>query len=431
MTILNKRAAWILLAGDVAAFILSLWITLLVRYAVKPEKATFLDHLAPFSVLFVVWVLVFFISGLYDKQSVVFKSRVPALLTQAQSANMLIATAFFYFIPWYGISPKTTLFLYLLVSLCLILLWRIYGYSAIVPRSRERAVLIGEGEEMAELERELRDNRHYNIDVVGPSDVEKASLVVIDLASEKIQGDLPRFYNLLFSRVRFIDADEMYENIFDRVPLSLLRHNWFLENVSTSPKFVYDALKRGMDVLLAFVLGVASLALYPFVFLAIKLDDGGPAFIVQDRVGQNGELVKIYKFRSMARNETDLSKGTAENYVTRVGGFLRKSRIDELPQLWNVLRGDLSLIGPRPELPSGVKLYEQEIPFYGIRHLIKPGLSGWAQIYHQNHPHHGEAVEETREKLSYDLYYVKNRSFLLDLNIALKTVKEIVSRKGK
>jgi exopolysaccharide biosynthesis polyprenyl glycosylphosphotransferase len=443
MTILNKRAAWILLVGDVAVFIVSLWIMLLLRYAENPDKYTFLEHLAPFSVLFLVWLLVFFIFGLYDKQSVVFKSRIPALLTQAQIVNILIATAFFYFIPWYGITPKGNLFLYLFVSLCLILLWRIYGYFALVPRSREKAILVGKGKEMAELANELKHNRHYNIDVVDVVDLDKAgldsfgldtltaSLVVVDLYNEKVQSALPRLYNLLFSRIRFIEMDAMYENIFDRVPLSLVKHNWFLENVSTSPKVVYDTLKRVMDILVSFVLGVISVIFYPFVFLAIKLDDGGKIFIVQDRVGKNGKLVKIFKFRSMARNEVDLSKGIENNKITRIGGFLRKSRIDELPQLWNVFMGDLSLIGPRPELPSGVRLYEQEIPFYGIRHLIKPGLSGWAQIYHTNHPHHGEAVQETREKLSYDLYYIKNRSFLLDLNIALKTIRELVSRKGK
>ena len=117
--------------------------------------------------------------------------------------------------------------------------------------------------------------------------------------------------------------------------------------------------------------------------------------------------------------------------VTRVGAFLRKSRIDELPQLWNVLKGDLSLIGPRPELPELVKHYTEEIPYYNVRHLIKPGLSGWAQIYHDQHPHHAVATLETKHKLSYDLYYIKNRSFLLDLKIALRTLKTLVTFAGR
>lgn len=431
-----------LLIGDIAAFVLSLWLTLLFRYAEAPVQDLFFQHLAPFSLLFIVWIVVFVISGLYDRQSIVFKSRLPGTLVQSQIVNMLIATAFFYFIPWYGISPKVFLFLYLLISLGVILFWRVYGYFLVSPRARERAVIVGTGSEMHELVREVRENREYNIDFTSVIDLDeldidalddsqtaKASLIVVDLYSDKVRRILPGLYNLLFSQIRFIGMDKIYENVFGRIPLSIIRHNWFLENVSTAPKFVYDTLKRIMDIAVSLVLGLISLVVYPFVAIAIWLDDGGPLFIVQDRVGQNGRVVRIVKFRSMARNVTDLSKGH-ENRVTRVGAFLRKSRIDELPQLWNVFRGDLSLIGPRPELPSGVKLYEAEIPYYAIRHLIKPGLSGWAQIYHENHPHHGEAVKETREKLSYDLYYIKNRSFLLDLTIALKTIKELVSRKG-
>jgi lipopolysaccharide/colanic/teichoic acid biosynthesis glycosyltransferase len=132
----------------------------------------------------------------------------------------------------------------------------------------------------------------------------------------------------------------------------------------------------------------------------------------------------------MARNELNLEKG-GENKLTRVGPFLRNTRIDELPQIWSVIKGDLSFIGPRPELPSGVQLYEKEIPYYSVRHLIKPGLSGWAQILQENHPHHGFGVEETKEKLAYDLYYIKNRSAILDLKIALKTIKTLVRVVGK
>jgi lipopolysaccharide/colanic/teichoic acid biosynthesis glycosyltransferase len=119
-----------------------------------------------------------------------------------------------------------------------------------------------------------------------------------------------------------------------------------------------------------------------------------------------------------------------KNRVTKVGAFLRKTRIDELPQLWNVLRGDLSLIGPRPELPALAAVYEKEIPYYNVRHLIKPGLSGWAQLYQRVPPKGAVATNETKSKLSYDLYYLKNRSMMLDFKIALKTIKTLVSRNG-
>ncbi len=446
MTILNRKAPWILLIGDVLVFILSLWITLLLRYVETPTHNSFLDHLMPFSLLFVVWVLVFFISGLYDKQSTIFKARLPGLLIQSQAVNILIAVAFFYFIPWYGISPKVTLFLYLLVSVCIITLWRGYGYFLLVPRSREKAVIVGSGKEMAELVDEVSKNRNYNIDFTAVIDLEKtgdaeaalrdasasgASMIVADLYNNRAQSMLPKLYNLLFSRIRFINMERLYENVFDRVPLPLIKHNWFLENVSTTPKFVYDALKRLMDISIAFVLGTISLVLYPFVALAIKMEDGGPVFISQIRTGRGDRPIRISKFRSMTVTAQDENGASKEQSVTRVGGFIRKTRLDELPQLWNVVKGDLSLIGPRPELPQFVKIYEHDIPFYGIRHVIKPGLSGWAQIYHTTPPKFEASKEDTAMKLSYDLYYVKNRSFLLDLNIALKTIKELVSRKGR
>lgn len=443
MNNVHKRKAGLLLVGDFVVFISSLWITLYARYVQVPSQEVFFAHLQPFSLLFVVWVLVFFISGLYEKQGTIFRGELPQLLIKSQVVNIVIAIAFFYFIPWYGISPKTTLFLYVLVSLVLILIWRMYGYFAVVPSTKERAIIIGSGLEMNELVTEIRRRTDYNIELVDVIDISKVepetlleriktkqtSLIIVDLYNPQAEFVLPYLYNLLFSQIRFISMDRIYEDVFDRVPLSLVTHSWFLENISTQPKFLYGAVKRLMDIVLACILGIISLVMYPFVAIAIKLDDGGPLFITQERVGANGRPIRIWKFRSMSRNEEDLSRGQ-QNKITRFGAFLRKTRIDELPQLWNVILGDLSLIGPRPELPSGVVLYEKEISYYGIRHLIKPGLSGWAQLYHENHPHHGLAVEETKEKLSYDLYYLKNRSVFLDFNIALKTIKKLLSREG-
>ena len=249
---------------------------------------------------------------------------------------------------------------------------------------------------------------------------ENVSLIAIDITHESVEPVLPHLYNLIFSNINFIDMHKIYEDIFYRVPLSLLRYNWFLENISTQPRHAYDVLRRLMDLVVAGSMFLVSLVVYPFVYIAIKLDDGGKIFFTQERVGQGNRVMKIIKFRSM--NEA--------HEVTKVGAFLRKSRIDELPQLLNVLIGDLSLIGPRPEIPTLAKSYHEEIPYYNVRHLIKPGLSGWAQIYGE-HGHGRLAVDETRNKLSYDLYYIKNRSFLLDLKIAVRTIKTLVSIAGK
>jgi len=391
--------------------------------------------------------LVYFIAGLYEKHTLILKSRLPGIIFNTQVINSVFAVAFFYIIPVFGITPKTILFIYLLVSFVCILLWRLYGNVFFSDNEKQPALLIGSGEEMKELLFEVNNNNRYNLTFVSSIDVSDVSsmdiqedvvtavysndikIIAVDFSHENMAPLLPHLYNLIFSKVRFIDSHRIYEDIFDRIPLSLVTYSWFLENISVSPKFTYDFLKRVMDTILSFILGLLSLVFYPFVYVAIKLDDGGAIFISQERVGKDGKNICLYKFRSMTRNEINLSSG-GENKITKVGNFLRKTRIDELPQLWNVFKGDISLIGPRPELPSGVAIYDKEIPYYNIRHLIKPGLSGWAQIHQENHPHHRAEINLTREKLTYDIFYIKNRSFWLDIKIALKTIKALISRQG-
>ena len=450
MRFFNRKEPLVLLLGDLFFFLISLWLTLLIRNGEAPSEELFYTHLTPFAVLFAAWVLVFYIAGLYEKHTVILKNRLPSVLARTQLTNSGLAVAFFYLVPFFGITPKTVLFIYLFVSFALILFWRMYGYFFVGRRPVNNAILIGSGEEMKELVNEVNNNPVYNLRFISSVDLNRSdengfwkeivakiysegvSVIAIDLANDNVEPILPHLYNMIFSNVNFIDMHKIYEDIFDRVPLSLLRYNWFMENISTTPRAVYDLLKRLMDVSLSFILFAVSLLAYPFVWLFIKLDDGGQLFIVQERIGEGNKIVKILKFRSMSRDDRGDYAGAKEpNTVTKVGRFLRKSRIDELPQLINVLKGDLSLIGPRPELPALARKYSEEIPYYNVRHLVRPGLSGWAQIYHDRHPHHGADTEETKNKLSYDLYYIKNRSFLLDIKIALRTLKTLVSMAGR
>ena len=450
MRFFNRKEPLVLLLGDLFFFLISLWLTLLIRNGEAPSEELFYTHLTPFAVLFAAWVLVFYIAGLYEKHTVILKNRLPSVLARTQLTNSGLAVAFFYLVPFFGITPKTVLFIYLFVSFALILFWRMYGYFFVGRRPVNNAILIGSGEEMKELVNEVNNNPVYNLRFISSVDLNRSdengfwkeivakiysegvSVIAIDLANDNVEPILPHLYNMIFSNVNFIDMHKIYEDIFDRVPLSLLRYNWFMENISTTPRAVYDLLKRLMDVSLSFILFAVSLLAYPFVWLFIKLDDGGPLFIVQERIGEGNKIVKILKFRSMSRDDRGDYAGAKEpNTVTKVGRFLRKSRIDELPQLINVLKGDLTLIGPRPELPALARKYSEEIPYYNVRHLVRPGLSGWAQIYHDRHPHHGADTEETKNKLSYDLYYIKNRSFLLDIKIALRTLKTLVSMAGR
>lgn len=448
MTIAGRRDAIILFIGDILIFILSLWLMLFLRRLEVPAWYHFKLHLIPFSLLFLVWLLVFFIAGLYGKHTLVLKRKLPTVIFNTQLFNMIIAAVFFFLVPYFVIAPKTTLFIYLIVSFPLILWWRLSGQDILTSREPESALLIGNGSEMNELRDEVNHNSKYGLKFVSYIDTEKLStldfkgeilpqiysqdisVIVLDLKSDKLESILPHLYNLLFAKIKFIDLSRIYEDIFDRIPLSLLRHNWFIENISLSPKLLYDILKRAMDIVISSLLLILSLPLYPIVYMLIKTDDGGEFFSYQKRVGQYNRQISIIKFRTMTVANDNGEWNKTDNKVTKIGTLLRRSRVDELPQLWNVLKGDLSLIGPRPEFESAVNEYRAQIPYYNIRHLIKPGLSGWAQVYHENHPHHGLDIEETKNKLSHDLFYVKNRSLILDFYIALRTVQTLLSRSG-
>jgi exopolysaccharide biosynthesis polyprenyl glycosylphosphotransferase len=184
-----------------------------------------------------------------------------------------------------------------------------------------------------------------------------------------------------------------------------------------------------MDLVLASVTFAVSLPLMILTALAVYLDSDGPILYCQERVGENGRLFTVYKFRSM---RTDAESGTPvwasddDERVTRVGRVIRKTRLDELPQLWNVIQGDMSFVGPRPERPYFVEQLAREIPFYQQRHSVKPGVTGWAQVKYR----YGSSIEDAIEKLRYDLYYIKHVSIALDLSILFDTVKVILFRQG-
>ncbi|MFC1775608.1 exopolysaccharide biosynthesis polyprenyl glycosylphosphotransferase [Patescibacteria group bacterium] len=447
MNIANKKEPLILLLGDIALLYASLFLMLVLRYGSAPGQDLWAVHFSAFSIIFVIWIVVFFIAGLYEKHTLLLKHRLPTLILNAQAINSVLAIAFFYFIPYFAIAPKTNLFIQLIISFIAISLWRIYGTQFVDAKKKQKAILIGSGEEMHNLYKEINNNPRYSLEFVSSVDLDKLegidfeeeiiskvyseeiTTVVMDLKHENIGPILPKLYNLIFSGVHFLDKYKVYEDVFDRIPLSLIGYNWFLENISSSSHVAYDSMKRLMDILISSILMIFSILVCPFVYIAIKLDDKGPIFFVAERIGKNNTPIKLLKFRTMSVG----SKGGGiedSPQVTRVGAFLRKARIDEIPQLWNVWKGDISLVGPRPETPALVKVYEEEVPYYAVRHLIKPGLSGWAQMYHEAHPHHGADVDETKNKLSYDLFYIKNRSIVLDLKIALKTVKTLLSRSG-
>lgn len=247
---------------------------------------------------------------------------------------------------------------------------------------------------------------------------------------------LRRLMEMRLSGVRIYDLTDFYEQFMQKVPILHLRDNWFAlsHGFDLLHHNIQMRIKRVLDVALSVVLLIVAAPIMLLVAIAIKLDRRararGPALYKQLRTGVQGREFYIYKFRTMVNNAEDKGPQWASKHddrITTVGRFLRQSRLDELPQLWNVLKGEMSFIGPRPERPDFNRKLERAIPYYDLRHLIKPGITGWAQVKYN----YGSSTEDAMEKLQYDIFYIKNYSLLLDLFIVLKTIRVILGHGGR
>jgi exopolysaccharide biosynthesis polyprenyl glycosylphosphotransferase len=451
MNLFARGNTVLLLLGDFVTFGGALLVTLLIRYRAIPTDEVVSQHLQPFLILFCFWILVFLISGLYDRHISLVRKSIPSLILKVQFFNILISALFFFIFP-VGIEPKTNLFIYLIISSILIVLWRLYLYPRITTGKPMRALVIGDSEEALGIARVLARNPYFkNIKpfVLSKKDIpdftefkaalerflrqESTDMVIADMRDEYASQLITDFYHFAFEdrNIRFFNLPTIFEELHHRVPPSLIGKTWLLEHVAAgAPHYAYDFIKRGIDIIGALILLIPTVIVFPLVALLIRLEDPGPLLYRATRVGQFGKKIHIYKFRTMSGSDTPDAAVKSTLSVTRIGIILRKSRLDELPQLLNILKGDLSFIGPRPEIPTLVDIYAKEIPYYNLRHLTKPGLSGWAQINNFDVPRGGVDIPRTVDKLSFDLYYLKHRSLLLDIEITLKTINTLLMRTG-
>ncbi len=429
MIISGRRASHLLFAGDIVAFGVSLYLTLWLRYLEVPSVATLAPYIVPFSLLFAIWILVFYSAGLYSKRLALFPSRLPDALAKTQTANILIAALFFFLVPSFGIAPKTILALYLAVSLALIFFWRLALYPSVsADRFRERAILLARGAEADELFDEVNGNPRYGIEFSRELGAAAAAIVVVDAAN----ADAAPADSLAENGKQVVAFEDMYEEVFDRVPLSELGRAWFRENVAEENSLGYTFVKRSIDLIGGSIMGFVTLAIAPCIYIANLFEGSGALFIEQERFGRYGARIIVYKFRSMQKNDAASSEWMheGENRVTRVGAFLRLTSLDEFPQFINVLKGDLSLIGPRSDILGLGRRLAEALPYYEARYSVVPGITGWAQINQQYEPGNvsPQSIEETKMRLAYDFYYLKHRSLGLDIIIALKTVKRMFFR---
>ena len=405
-----------------------------------------------FKILLVTMVVLVFSHGfdLYDPTHFDEKGELYFRLLLVPGLVALILAGVSYLFP--AFLPGNNSALAGLVILTLALFgWRaLYGWLVQQPYFRERVYVLGAGERAQRLVNGLRRRSELGIEVVGWRENLEGAATRDALASHLMEhiyqhkvhrvivampdrrGTLPvnELLQLRLKGIKVEEAATWLERISGRIEVEQLYPSWliFAEGFRFSAGFM--AVRRLLSILVSAILLLIVLPLIPFVILAIKLDSPGPVLYRQKRMGRGGATFYCYKFRTMRRDaEADTGPTWADNddpRITRIGKVLRISRLDEIPQVWCVLKGDMAFVGPRPERPEFVEWLTKEIPYYPVRHAVRPGITGWAQIRYK----YGNTLEDAKEKLQYDLFYIKNGSIGLDLLIMFQTVKIVMLGRG-
>ncbi len=464
MRLIYRVKQLILLSGDLAAYYVALVFSLGIRNGQLPSWDSVDQVLFLFSAVFLIWIIINYINGLYDlgllRQKLFWKRFIETALMA-----LVVSIAFFYILPSSTITPKTILLLTVMTGYALSFVWRSsfqYFFFGAKKRLQTNVVIVGynaEAKELIDLLGEHSSKGYTIVALIDPDHVatvpansnvrvydrieqiriaiteHQANLVVIAPHLRQSEEAMRELYELLFCKVQINDVPSFYEIITGRIPPSIFSEGWFLDHLKSHDDPIYNKVRSVLDYIATAVLGIMFVVLLPFISLGIKLNSPGPIFIRQRRVGQFGEEFTIYKFRSMYALSPN---GSAElsgvefavkndRRITSFGKFLRKTRLDELPQCWNLFRRHVTLVGPRPERPEIVKQLEQQMPYYRLRHSIKPGITGWAAIQQ----HYTDTLETSLQKLQYDLYYIKNKSMLLDVSILLRTINIVVRMMGQ
>jgi len=398
-------------------------------------------------------------NDLYDARFVSDIRDLMVRLLQAIGFASILLAVIYYWGPD-AIIGRGVFLLASIFMIAAVVAWRlVFAWVSRRAAPRERLLLVGTGAAAIGLARELHERRQeLGVDIVGFVDPDPARVgapvinpgvigvvdditalvssmdvdrVVVSLSDARGKLPMNRLLDIrLQSGVTFDHLTDVYEEYTGKIAVENLRPSWLIFSTGFRKSRVLATAKRALDIggaIIGLTLGAPLMAL---VAVLVRFTSPGAVLYMQERVGLNGRVFRIYKFRTM-RADAEAATGpvwstTNDSRVTSVGRFLRLTRLDELPQLWNVLRGDMSIVGPRPERPEFVSKLTEAIPYYGQRHVVKPGLTGWAQVRYT----YGATVEDAIEKLQYDLYYIKNMSLSLDVVIALETLKIIILRRG-
>jgi sugar transferase (PEP-CTERM system associated) len=403
--------------------------------------------------------LCLYFADLYDLRVVADRRDLIVRVLQSLSATSILLAVLYFWFPALIIGRGVFLIAAFLV-ISTVVGWRLlFEWMARKVGNEEKLLLIGTTPAAVALARELHERRiELGVQIVGfvdadPSRVGQPLLnpgiigtiddipaivknqgvdrVVVSLADARGRLPMEKLLEMKLGGVSFDHLASVYESYTGKIAIENLRPSWLIFSAGFRKNTTLVVVKRAMDICVAAIGLLLAAPILAVVAGLIKLTSPGPIFYSQRRVGQNGRIFTIRKLRSMrpdAEKGTGAvwSKGPADSRITPIGRILRKSRLDEVPQLWNVLIGDMSMVGPRPERPEFVQDLTRDIPYYGQRHVVKPGLTGWAQVCYT----YGASVEDALQKLQYDLFYIKNLSIALDVFIIFKTVKTVVLRKG-
>lgn len=395
--------------------------------------------------------------GLYRRESVPSMTRSAPRLFVALLIGFPIAYLLFSTLPEGGVYQDALGYAALLALAGLLALRRLLGATALGAGLLNRRVLVlGTGADALAVDQALTGQRagytvvgfypilnNHNIAVPQHRVLQPVQSLqeliqylavdeVIVAVREQRGGVVPMgcLLNCRLEGVKVTDLSGFYERVRGEVPVESLKASWLIYGEGFRQGRIRNLIKRVFDVIIAGTLLLLALPIMLFTALAIFFESGGPVIYTQQRVGRGGRPFTVYKFRSMVANaESDGQARWAQTNDPRItvfGRFIRRARIDELPQLWNVLKGEMSFVGPRPERPEFVGELEQAIPYYGARHSVKPGLTGWAQVRFT----YGSSIEDATRKLQFDLYYVKNHSLFLDLLVLIETVRVVLSGDG-
>jgi len=441
----------ILLVGEA----LIVWTSFLLGavYELRQDSYLVLNYEGGYIKIFVVTALVLLCShwfDLYDTARLNTKGELYFRLLLVPGLLAFIFAAVSYVRPDYLLGGGSSAVGLLILTVALFG-WRLgYGWLVQLPILVERVYVLGTGERAQRLVQGLRQNPDLGVEVAswtgkleGAVTLESVAADLMDVvqrfkvhrvivAMPDRRGTIPmeQLLELRMRGVKIEEATSWLERMSGKIEVENLYPSWLVFSQGFRRSSTFVLIRRLISVTISLLGLMLTAPLLPFIMLLIKLDSKGPVFYTQTRVGKGGHLFKVVKFRTMRQDAEAASgpqwAGNNDPRVTRIGKFLRSSRLDEIPQLWCVLKGDMAFVGPRPERPEFIAWLSKEIPYYGVRHMVRPGLTGWAQVKYK----YGSTVEDAREKLQYDLFYIKNASIGLDLLIMFQTVKTVLLRRG-